>query len=157
MRFERTSNSVLVTMVLSHPKIYDAIADDGCPAREQFTFQTRPGLWPIVASDGPELLGLFLFEPRNAVEWTVHTCLLPNAWGRKRDGGGRALAAAKGVIQWIWQNTTCRRITTHVPEYNRLALRFAKQAGLIEYGFNPKSWVKHGRLHGQIELGISKE
>ncbi len=110
----------------------------------------HPGLWPIAVRDGEELLGLFVFEVRNAVEWTVHTCLLPNAWGP------RAKAAALGVREWIWQNTDCQRITTHVPEYNRLALRFAKQSGLVQFGLNLNSWKKNDKLHNVIELGISR-
>jgi RimJ/RimL family protein N-acetyltransferase len=100
--------------------------------------------------NGKELLGLWMFHPQNAVCWEVHTCLLPNAWGE------RAHIAARALPEWIWQHTPCRRIVTHVPENNRLALRFALKAGMTIFGCNKASYLKHGRLCDQLCLGLSK-
>src|SRR5262249_19135701 len=85
----------------------------------------------------------------NAVCWEVHTALLPNAWG------DRGQMAARLLPEWIWQHTDCRRIITNVPRNNRLALRFALQAGVEQYGVEVKSYPKHRGRHDQILLGIS--
>ena len=44
-----------------------------------------------------------------------------------------------------------------IPEYNRLAIRFADLSGWKQFGFNEKSHMKNGKLWGQILFGISKD
>jgi RimJ/RimL family protein N-acetyltransferase len=105
----------------------------------------------LLVRDGDELLGMFMLAPHNAICYEIHTCLLPNGWGP------RARRAARRCIEWMWANTPCRRLITHVPQYNRLALRFALDAGMRIYGCNRQSWLKDGAIHDQICLGLSKE
>jgi RimJ/RimL family protein N-acetyltransferase len=97
------------------------------------------------------LLGCFIFVQEGVASWEVHTALLPHAVFPR----GRSLAAARGVIQWIFSNRECQRIITRVPASNPLALRFALHSGLIEWGINPRSWLKGGKLWDQTYLGIS--
>jgi len=139
---------------VTHPRIYPYISDDGSPAREDYQPIESDLFWYVVVHDlkaaGPELLGLWMFHPHNVVCWELHTCLLPVAWG---DTG---LEAMRGVIQWIWQNTPCRRIIGNCPTTNRLALHFAVKAGMKVYGVNEASYLKNGVLSDQVCLGISK-
>lgn len=135
---------------MTHPNIYPHITDDGCPPVEQFEPVISPAIWYVEARDNDVLLGLWAFVPQNAVCWEVHTCLLPHAWG------DTAAIAAKELASWIWENTDCRRIVTTVPAYNRLAYRFARKAGMTEYGRNPKSFLKNGKLYDQLLLGLSR-
>lgn len=151
MRFERTQNPQLIREVLTHPRIWDAISDDFSPAREEFQPAMNEALWYVAVYDGAELLGIFLFVPQSRICWEVHTCLLPHSWGI------RATEAAEEVARWIWANTPCRRIITNVPAYNRLALRFAKHAGMTPFGCNERSYQKNGILHDQIMLGLSRK
>ncbi len=151
LNFERTTDLVLIRKILTHPRIWPWITDDGAPDREQF--QPTPAgehVWYVLVWDVAELLGLFIFHPHNSVTWEVHTCLLPKSWGE------RATRAAVGVQAWLWAQTDWQRIVTTVPANNRLALRFARRAGMVEYGLNPKSWLKDGKLHDQHLLGISR-
>jgi RimJ/RimL family protein N-acetyltransferase len=104
----------------------------------------------IVRDDCAQLLGMWSLVAHNAVCWEIHTCLLPHAWGR-------SLRAALEMAEWIWRETPCRSLITHVPAYNRLALKFARQAGMTEYGVIPRSWLKDGILWDQIVLGLSKD
>lgn len=151
LTFERTRDFDLVRKIMTHPRVYPHITDDGCPPVEEFHPAEDRGLWYILVRNAGEPVGLWLFVPQNAVCWEVHTCLLPVAWGET------GKEAAKRMAEWIWQYTTCRRIVTNVPECNRLALRFAKAAGMVEYGRNEKSFLKDGKLWGQIMLGLTKE
>jgi RimJ/RimL family protein N-acetyltransferase len=151
LSFERTHDMDLVKRIMSHRKVYPHVSDDGCPAREEFVPIAHPAIWYVSVLDDGGVIGLFVFSPQNTVCWEVHTCLLPTAWG------GRATEAARGVIEWIWANTPCRRIVTTVPANNRLALHLAERAGLEQFGVNAESWLKKGKLHGQILLGISRE
>jgi RimJ/RimL family protein N-acetyltransferase len=106
-------------------------------------------IWLEVVGD--EGLGMYLIHPHNCVTYEIHTCLLPTAWGDK------AKQAAKLVLNWIFQNTPCMKVITHVPETNALALRYAKRAGMVVEGNNRKSFLKNGQLLDQIQLGITKE
>jgi len=135
---------------MRHPKLYDPGADDFAPARDRWTPREDESIWYVLACNDGELLGLFALAPQNAICWEIHTRLLPASWG------AIAAAAARAVIPWIWENTPCRRLVTVCPEYNRLAIRFARRAGLEQYGINPDSWQKDGRLFAQVLLGISK-
>jgi len=150
IRAERTRDYELARQVLTHPKIYPAISDDSSPAREDYQPIASEAVIYLAVYDAAELLGLFLFVPQSGVCVEVHTCLLPRAWG------GRAAEAARAARAWIWANTPAARIVTSVPEGNRLALRFARQAGMTEYGRNPASIQRNGRLEDLILLGMSK-
>jgi hypothetical protein len=92
---------------------------------------------------------MWMLHPQTSVCWEIHTVLLPCAWG------ARGMQAALELPDWIWERTTCRRIVTHVPSNNRLALRFAKEAQMTQYGINEKSYLKNGVLLDQACLGIS--
>lgn len=148
--FERTKDYELVKTIATHPRIYAHISDDFSPAVENYEPMRDESVWYVIVKQGAELLGMFAFVPENAICWKVHTCLLPKAWGL------RARQAGRGVIQWIFENTPCLRIITDVPFYNQLALNFAVDCGLIAYGVNRGSYMKFGKLHDQVVLGVSK-
>jgi hypothetical protein len=65
------------------------------------------------------------------------------------------MQAALELPDWIWEHSTCRRIVTHVPSSNRLALKFAIAAQMKVYGVNEASYLKNGVLCDQVCLGIS--
>lgn len=149
LRFERTHDLALVKQVLTHPKIWPHITDDGCGAPGDFEPVDHPGFWYVVVENGT-LQGMFTFQKQNAVCWEVHTCLLPSAWGKM------SREATHGVREWVWANSDCQRIVTSVPAYNRLALRLAKASGMSEYGTNHKAFLRDGELHDLILLGVSR-
>jgi RimJ/RimL family protein N-acetyltransferase len=150
IRFEPTTNLELVRRIITTPQVYRHLTDDACPPAEEFQPVNHPSVQYVLAFNDAELLGMWMAVRTNAVTVEVHTCLLPSAWGE------RALAAARAFSAWIWANTPCRRITTTVPAYNRLALRFAERAGMTQFGVNPASFLKSGTLHDQILLGLSR-
>src|SRR5581483_3651266 len=114
VRFERSTDVALIRQIITHPKIYPWLGDDGMPPAAQFQPVDHPEIHYMLVWDGSELLGLFEFRPKNSVTWEAHTCLLPNAWG------ARAVTAAREMARWTFDNTSCERIVTAVPEYNRL-------------------------------------
>jgi RimJ/RimL family protein N-acetyltransferase len=148
--FKRSLDFPLIGAIMRHEKLYQA--DDFGPAREEFTPREDPAIWYVLVEDADagEVLGLFVLAPVNAICWEIHTRLLPCAWGR------RAAEAARGILEWIWAQTPCRRVVTSIPEHNRLAVRFAAQAGLRRFGLNQRSYQKHGILLDQILMGVSK-
>ena len=150
IHIERSTDYALIRGIMTHPRVYPHLTDDGSPAAADFEPIESEALYYLVAWDGNELLGLWLFVPLNAVCWEVHTALLPHAWG------DRARRAAVVMLQWIWGNTPCRRIVTHVPADNRLAYDFALAAGMQVFGIDEQSFLKGGRLLDQICLGINR-
>lgn len=151
IRFERTKDYALVRKVITDPKIYPAVSDDGSPAAESFQPIQSDVLWYITVWEGQQLCGLFMFAPLNSATFEIHTCLLPWTWGAK------AAQISHEIHGWAWKNLPCHRIITNVPAYNRLALRFARCAGMKEFGVNPRSYLKNGKLYDQIMLGSSRE
>ena len=148
--FERTLDYALIKTIITNPKIYPASTSDFSPPAKDYVVIAHPLVWYVLVKDGDEVLGVFTLVP-DGVCWEVHTSLLPVAWGK------RAKAAANGIVEWIFNNTICQRIVTSIPDYNSLALQFARGAGMIVYGYNDKSFLKNGVLHARVLLGISRE
>lgn len=150
LSLERTYDLELVRSLATHPRVWEGITDDDCPPREEWRPSENPSVVYLLALIGADPVGYWMLVPHASYLWECHTVLTPAAWGLI----ARELADA--AIRWVWHNTPARRIITHVPEYNRVALRFALVNGFVEYGRNPNSFMKHGKTWTVIELGIDK-
>lgn len=150
MIFKRTQDYELVRQIMTHPRVYPHITDDGSPEADDYSPIQSDQVWYVLVCEEAVTLGLWMLVPQNSICFEIHTCLLPVAYG------GLARRAAELMAAWIWANTPCRRLVTTVPETNRLALRFAVRAGMQEYGRNPKSFMKDGQLLDQLLLGMSR-
>lgn len=151
IELERTRDLGLVWKTLTHPRIWPHIIDDSSPPPEEFRPIDPDSVYYLKVSRADEFLGLFVLTFQTGVCWEVHTALLPQARGRA------AAAAARAAQAHLWRDTPCRRIVTTVPIYNRLALKFAKAAGMRSYGYNRASIMRGGRLWDQELLGISRD
>jgi RimJ/RimL family protein N-acetyltransferase len=150
--FERTRDYALIGEIMRHPRVYRHIVDDFAPPRERLEPVRDGRIWYVLArGEEGDPLGLFLFLAQSTVLWECHVCMLPHAWGAP------AAEAARAVIPWLWAKTPCRRLVAQVPRTNPLAIRFARAAGLREFGVNERSFLKRGELRDQVLLGISKE
>jgi len=151
MTFERTANYPLLGELLRNPSLYPFLCDDYSPPIDEAAVAENDGIWYVLARDERgELLGFWLLAPHSAICWEIHTVMALDR---------RALAALRELIGpggWLWKNTPCLRLVTNVPAWNGIALRFGLRGGLSEYGRNPESFMKGGRLFDQILLGISK-
>lgn len=150
LTFERSEDWALIKRIATHPRIYPSISDDFSPKREEWEPFKGDEIWYLVARDNGEVLGMFALIQSNKICWQVHTCMLPSSWGEL------ALRAAKEATEWVWKNSPCLRLITEVPAYNRIALHFAKSAGMTEYGVNPTSYMHAGKLWDVTLLGVSK-
>jgi RimJ/RimL family protein N-acetyltransferase len=148
-QFEQPADLEIVRRIVTTPAIYRASSDDGCGPADQFQVPSKCA-YALARDEDETLLGCYGIEPHNSVSIEIHTCLLPIAWGR-------AEQITTAFREWLWQNTSAKRITTRVPSFNRLALRLAMACGMVEFGRDVKSFQKHGRLYDEILLGISKE
>lgn len=150
MTFERSTDYALIRSILTHPKVWDRITDDYAPVMEVWEPPQGEGRMYVVARDGEEVLGLWMFDAHSVIVLECHTCLLPSC------GHKRAIQAAKEMAQWIWENTACVRLVTGVPEYNTVASNFALAAGMTPYGNNFKSVQKGEILWDQHLFGMSR-
>lgn len=147
---ERSADYSLLTSIARHPAIFGRMSDDFSPAPGDYNVPDGEHLIYLLAKVDGIPLGFWVFVPQNHVCYEVHTVTTPAMWGK------RAIEAAKLAERWIWTNTPCLRIFTNIPEYNRLALRFAKAVGMTEFGTNMNSYMKNGQLVSQVMLGMSK-
>lgn len=147
---ERTKDYNLIRTIVTHPKLYPHLCDDFSPPPEKFEPVQNDSYVYLLVRDGDDLMGFFGLQPHTTTIWEVHTCLLPGAWG------DRGKIAAEMGRQWVWDNLPCIRLITNVPTYNRLAMRFAKAAGMMEFGTNPDSYVRGGKVYPMVMLGVSR-
>ncbi len=148
---ERTLDYELVRQIMTHPRLYDHLVDDGAPAAELFYPAEHPGIFHLLAREGDEVLGLYITNRINAATWEVHHALLPCAWG------DRALAVGRAYEAWMWENTGAQTLLGFTPSCNRLALRYARRLGMTVRGQIPQAWRRGGVLHDLIVLAKHRE
>lgn len=136
MRFEVLYNQELIKATITHPSIYPYVGDVTAPAAAEYEPVIADNVihLGVVDNDG-SYCGLYRLEIMGRLNINLHTCILPCAWGQK------AAVAAKEVVKYIFEELPLiQNITTMVPMSNRLALRYAKRAGMVEYGLLPYGW-----------------
>ena len=126
------------------------VADDGSGAKEDFAPVLGEGLKYVLIEDRRPR-AVFFYHVRNAITYEVHTCPFHGFRGPE------AVAGARLSLGWMFDNTPCRKVITHVPSDNRLAYEFAKRAGMVDEGVNRLSFLKDGQLLDQNVLGITSE
>ena len=143
-------DNALVCSILGHPSIYPWVTDDSAPPLAFLDYT------PFLALDAVYVLMprpgcLTIFMPINGVTWEVHSAALPES------RGDTMMEAAREALAWMFENTPCRKVVTCVPSFNSLALRLAKQIGMVPEGVNRRSFLKDGVIYNQTLLGICKE
>lgn len=147
----RLLDESLIRDTITHPKVYPMASDDSSPAPEDYKTTFSPYVTYLGCYDDDcRYVGLFMLIKRNAAVVELHTFLLPKAWGPK------AKACASAAAKWIWENTKFTRVVTFVPDFNRLAIKFAESGGMTQYGLNPQSWLKNGKVFDTVLMGISR-
>ena len=140
----------LVRQIMTHPRVYPHITDDGSPSAEAFRPIEHPAVWYILVKMHGELAGVLVAAPQNSVCFEAHVCLLPNCWGH-------ASEAARECFGWLFDKSDAMRVVASVPSCNRLAAKMARGAGMHPYGVNPCSFRRGGKMYYQELFGISKE
>lgn len=140
-----------IAPVLRDPFIWDHISDDYSGNAADFVPPVTPDRVYLGAFDGEALVGVFLYHFHTRTMAEVHSCILRSHRGRW------ALDQAKASLRFIFDNTTCRKVITHVPDYNKPALSFALRVGMTLEGNNRASFLKNGVLHDQALLGIRSD
>lgn len=139
-----------VNEVLRNENVYPWISDDGSPCRESFTAHElliNENIFVLMPSDGI----VFILHPWNGITLEVHTNIIPERRGKD------AIIETMRSMSWIFNNTSCLKIVTHVPFFNRQAKLFALKCKMKHEGVNRQSFMKNGVLYDQDILGITRK
>lgn len=148
IEFERTRDLELVRRAIAFDgRVWSASTDDSAPAAREWRPSADERILHIVASDAGSDAALFTLLPQNSVCYEIH---VTRAFGR---GAARA---HREVFAWAFENTPATRIVASIPADNPIAIRAARRAGMREYGRNPASFLRGGKLHDQILFGVTK-
>jgi RimJ/RimL family protein N-acetyltransferase len=148
VKVERTHDMALVALIMGHPAIWPHIHEDGIEAPAPVDHE---GFNWMLATLDSEIVGVFLVHAMTSVCYQMHTCILPEYWGKV------SARAAQALLAWAFKETDCQKMVTNVPGYNRAALRFAIAGGMQQEGINRASYMRNGALVDQIMLGITKQ
>jgi len=143
-------DNALVCSILGHPSVYGWVTDDSAPPAKDLDytpFLALESVYVLMPREGC----LTIYIPRNGVTWEVHSAALPESRGKTMTD------AARESLAWMFENTPCRKVVTCVPSFNPLALRLAKQTGMVQEGIDRRSFLKDGVIYNQTLLGICKE
>ena len=150
----RTHDSDLINSIITHPAVYPFVSDDGSPPAEEFDCSPLLGSpmgYFLLAMNDEQAAGVFMYHAHNAITYEVHTNVLPEF------RGAGAVKLAKLSLKWMFENTRCRKVVTHVPITNRPAYRLARAVGMCGEGTNRRSFMKDGAIINQHVLGITME
>lgn len=146
LSFERTRDKNLIREIITHPKVWRWLSDDGFPPREFYCPPDNPAVVYLLVNDADtgELFGLYITHPINSALWEVDHALLPTAYGVP------ALAIGRAFESWLWGNTSAETILGLTPVDNRLALKYARRLGMTESGRIPRGISRGGEFHDLI-------
>lgn len=150
IKIERSRDYSAIRALCIHPRIFPLIADDFHPEPSAWQVPENEHIVYLLAVDNEGAFGFGIFYPINMACWSAHMGFLPRSYGPD------ARHSFKRMLNWIWANTTARKIVGDIARDNLLALRFARSVGFEIYGVNKKSVVRGGVLRDQVCLGISK-
>jgi hypothetical protein len=140
----------IANRIIHHPEVYPTMCDDHTqPGHTQLGsfLLMQGGVWLVHPSEHV----LFMATPRTLTMFECHTMIEPAGRGRQAVADG--IAAAK----YLFENSTCQKIITYVPFFNKPAKVFARLAGFKEEGICTKSFLKDGTLYDQWNFGLEKE
>jgi RimJ/RimL family protein N-acetyltransferase len=145
----RTQDMDLVRAILSNEKIYGKMIDDSCPAREDFKPVNHPLKYYLIpyfrGEDIP--LGSVLCHPLNAIMYQIHIGILPEFWGF------RSPQILEKSIEWMHENTGCKKIIAMIPAGNKLAIALAKRCDFEQEGLIKNSVLISGKFQDLVILG----
>lgn len=136
----------VVRAILTHPDIYDRIAEDGTPPREDY-IPSMIGMAYVVGIVGAEPMGIMVYHPINGVTWECHVQVLPDYRKEFAD------EFSKKALGWAW-DMGVQKIVAQIPFLYPNVRDFGLRHGFEVEGINRKSYMKNGQLHDQWYMGL---
>ncbi len=144
-----------INYTFDHPDIQPFLNDDlsigqRTDPKPILNLKNNLALFLIPECDG-EKIGFFFFHQWNSICYEVHSAILPEY------RGSISIEAAIKAKDWMFSNTVCMKIVTHVPFFNRRAYALIVRMGGKVEGVNERSFLNKGILYDQYIFGIKKE
>ena len=137
----------LIMSVAGHPVLWNEISEDDMDINKWEPDLTEGWLG---AYDGETLVGVFNLHALNSVTLKIHIMMLPQYRGEL------AYKAARDALKWIVLNVSFDKVNCEIPDIYPNVIRFAEKCGMVREGINRCSFRKSGKIHHQINLGITR-
>lgn len=144
MNVARTFDAGVVSTVLGHPEIWNAITEDGA---DQFVPDVEGECWLVMADDS--LVGVYRLHALNSVMLQIHAHVLPE----QRD---KSDETAKLALDWIWNNTAYHKVIAQIPVIYPHVIGFTEKHGFVEEGRLKNSFLKDGKLVDQVIMATER-
>lgn len=146
MIVDRCYDTDVVRAILTHPAIYECIAEDGTPPREDY-IPSMIGAAYVIGIVGPDPIGLMVYHPINGITWECHVQVLPEYRKEFAD------EFFEKALEWAW-GMGVQKIVAQIPFLYPNVRDFDLRHGFQVEGINRKSYMKNGQIHDQWYLGI---
>lgn len=77
----------------------------------------------------------------------LHACIDRKFWGKT------SLFAMEELLKFLHQNTGVVRVQMEIPEFNKIAVNYAKKAGFLEEGLIKCATLKNGKPLNHVLFG----
>lgn len=143
---ERIQDPEVVKSVLLRPDIMATIAEDD-PGELEPDMERNIWLGMLV----PELIGVYQIERINGITAQLHANVLPEF--RKEYSKASGWAA----LEWVVENLPAiHKLVAVIPVIYPNVRDFTCSFGFKQEGVNRESYLKHGQIHDQWILGITR-
>ena len=148
---ERTADAAQIGRIITHPKIYRHMCDDGAPSADGFDaahWISGPANVALLAiGDDGAAMSAFMASRVNDVTSEIYICILPEYWDLSDQIMGLS-------IEWVFANTETRKLVFNVHEHNMFSFKLARRAGFSLEGVNRKSVMRKGKLVDLLVFGL---
>ncbi len=93
--------------------------------------------------------GVIRIDPMNGITCCMHIAALPEMWGKTK-------VFVQDVIRWTFTNTGYMKVTAFIPVDNKLAIKLARDVGMVQEGILTKSYLRNWKVLDQIIFGLYK-
>lgn len=152
----RTRDMDMVKQLSSHPDIYHQIIDDGCPS-DSADWQPKDNprhyyLIPWLISPDQENipLGIVAYYQINHILFDAHVFILPEYQHQY------SVEIGQLTKQWMFDNTSCRKIIGLIPANKPHVLEWAKKCGMYQEGYLHNSISIKNKLIDQYIFTVEK-
>jgi len=149
---ERTFDVALIDSIIRSPSIYADMCDDKCPKCPESVSvcaMIDALIFLAVRMDSVPV-GCFIFEPHET-KFAVHTALLPSCRGR------RAIEAGHKALDWVFNNTECKEVSSYAFSDSPHVAWFARMVGLNAIGVESYPNPRAGKPVTITKFLISKD
>lgn len=147
MTIEPTEDVELITSVITSDEIWPLAAGDGIDRHEFIPKMDKFSVWLVVRD--VDVCGIILVEVENAATIRIHPYAIGAKW----------YYMMREFFRWYLDNSSDlqQKINAKVPVYAENASKIAFMLGFEKEGVDRLSFPKHGELHDQHILGITKD